>query len=154
MKYLKSLFYSLIIAYLPCVLIAVAFLRDDNQISYIQQVYAVFLLSFPFLVAFIVLGAFIGGIMDKREVPTGEMVINIMSDIAALFIIALGFFSLAQRMYISIGISVLLIALWIAKAIIFKRKPEIFSFMKTKVLWIFTVSLIIVFSLAVFLLSR
>lgn len=154
MKYLKSLFYSLIFSYLPCILIAVLFLIKGDQTMFAQEAAAVFLLSFPFFVAFIVLGAFIGGLLNKQEISKGEILINILSDVAACVIIIIGLINLSQRMYISIVLSALLIALWIVKAIIYKRKPELFEIIKTKLLWIMTASVIIVFTLIAFLVSR
>lgn len=152
-RYLKMFFYSLVLSYWPSLFIVSFFLRKDvGFISspYILEVIFLFLYTMPFYIAFLALGVSIMHKLKQAQYVKGEVILNVISCVMACFIF-LTAFNIANLLYIALGLSTILIILRIVIMVIYKRKMNIFVFVKQKAFWLCTsvILLTVIFVMAI-----
>ena len=129
------------------------FLRKDvGFISspYILEVIFLFLYTMPFYIAFLALGVSIMHKLKQAQYVKGEVILNVISCVMACFIF-LTAFNIANLLYIALGLSTILIILRIVIMVIYKRKMNIFVFVKQKAFWLCTsvILLTVIFVMAI-----
>lgn len=146
MKVLKHLYYAIIVAYFPCVLILPLLIRESGGIiasTYGFELLMIFLYTLPLYFAFIEIGMTIRRIFDKEDGSKLEKLLNILSVGAAVGIIT-AVFNYYALLYLAVSLAVMLVIIWIINAAVYKKRIIDTQLIKQKSFWISAVALLIV----------
>lgn len=142
---LQTLLGSLTLSYWPCLfLIPLAYGKDSSLISipYLLEVLTLLLYTMPFYIAFLTLGASISEALSKTQSAKGEGILKCISCVVACLIFSTAF-KLSSLLYPALVLSAFLLLLRICTAVIYKKKPGIFTLIKQKSFWLCTVVILL-----------
>jgi len=157
LRVIKYIFIAIAILYAPAILLVSLFTINDNgnviAMPYGFILFILFLYTAPFYFAFIELGRLICSAFDKRKMPAGETVFNVIGGILAIGIIAVGIMATALDLdgliFAELALAVTLALNWLISAIVYKKKPRLTTVLTDKTFWICAVILMLVVSLAI-----
>ncbi len=158
-KFMACIFAAIAVIYIPALFIIPLF--DVSKAGFIATPYAFdllvfFLYSVPFWLAFIEFGQLVCRAFEKKKMGFGEKVFHIVGGVLAAGIL-LTIFNLAEFLYLSLLLAVVLLINGVIRAVVCKKKPNVSGILKQKVFWICVLCLIavmaVIISVAVIFLS-
>ena len=145
MKYIRYLYYSIIVIYAPCILAVPLIMRgaaggDILPLSYGFELFIILLYTLPFYFAFIEIGMMNRRISDNKDVPKHEKLLNITGDAAAVGIIVTAI-DIHKLLYIAVALAAVLAVKWCIGAIVFRQRLIDTEFVKRRSFWVIAAAL-------------